>query len=75
VRFLKAIKFWEHTVPPTYSHALPIHPNSGRPPKHAKTARAGDPGREWVPENACSLDGRRDDGLTFYCTPLACICL
>jgi hypothetical protein len=57
---LKTIKVWKHKVPPTYSHALPINAQSGR---------------EWEPENACSLDGRRDDGLYVYCALFACICL
>jgi hypothetical protein len=37
----------KHKVPPTYARALPIHAKNGR---------------EWGPEYARSLYGRRDDG-------------
>jgi hypothetical protein len=38
----------KHKVPPSYSHALPIHAKNGR---------------ERGPENAGSLNGRGDDEL------------
>lgn len=41
-----AVELRKHKVPPTYSRALPIHANTGR---------------EWGPDSARSLNGRRDD--------------
>lgn len=48
---------------------LPIHAKSGRPPRQAKSAPVGGPGREWDP-NAASLT---EFGMTNIFLPDTCV--